>query len=123
MTALFLSILDIFLCPPKVSFENLSLLINSTSSLSFSIIDLMVFDPINIVNFSPRRLRSLSVKMCPLSLSEHICISSTPTNSRFLSIGIDSTVHKKYFALIGIIFSSPVIRATWEGSIFFITLS
>ena len=40
-----------------------------------------------------------------------------------LSIGIDSAVHKKYLAFIGIIFSSPVIRATFELSIFLIILS
>ena len=71
-----------------------------------------------MVSFSPRRFSNLSVKMCPLSLSEHICISSTATNSKFLSIGIDSTVHKKYLALDGIIFSSPVISATFLGSVF-----
>ena len=46
-----------------------------------------------------------------------------PTNSKFLSTGIDSTVHKKYLAFNGMIFSSPVIRATFERSIFSITLS
>ena len=53
----------------------------------------------------------------------HIWISSIPTNSRFFSIGIDSTVQRKYFALEGIIFSSPVISATLFGSVFFFTLS
>ena len=47
--------------------ENLSLFINSISSSNFSIIFLIVFDPISIVIFSPLRFRSLSVKMCPLS--------------------------------------------------------
>ena len=36
---------------------------------------------------------------------------------------MDSTVHKKYFAFNGIIFSSPVIKATLDGWHFFITLS
>ena len=45
------------------------------------------------------------------------------TKSKFLSNGIDSTVHKKYFAFIGIIFSSPVINATLSVFTFFITLS
>ena len=62
--------------------------------------------------------KSLSVKICPLSWSEHIWISSTATNSRCLSIGIDSTVHKKYLALDGIIFSSPVINATLSKLIY-----
>jgi hypothetical protein len=35
-----------------------------------------------------------------------------PTNSKFLSNGIDSTVQRKYLAFIGIIFSSPVIKVT-----------
>ena len=38
------------------------------------------------------------------------------TNSKFLSNGIDSTVHEKYLAFNGIIFSSPVIKATNDGS-------
>ena len=45
------------------------------------------------------------------------------TNSKLLSNGIDSTVQRKYFALIGIIFSSPVIKATFDGSTFLIILS
>tara|TARA_B000000441_G_C21359207_1_gene132276 strand:+ start:348 stop:458 length:111 start_codon:yes stop_codon:yes gene_type:complete len=36
---------------------------------------------------------------------------------------MDSTVHKKYLAFDGMIFSSPVIKATLAGSHFFITLS
>ena len=45
------------------------------------------------------------------------------TKSKFLSNGIDSTVHKKYFAFIGIIFSSPVIKATFDVSTFLVILS
>ena len=83
----------------------------------------MVFEPINIVSLLPRILSSLSVKIWPRSWSAHIWISSTPTNSRSLSIGIDSTVHKKNLASGGIIFSSPVIKATLSTAIFLITLS
>ena len=57
----------------------------------------------------------------PLNIAK--IISSIATKSKFLLIGIDSTVQRKYFALIGIIFSSPVIKATLSTLIFLVILS
>ena len=49
--------------------------------------------------------------------------ASTATKSTSLFFGIDSTVQIKKLAELGIIFSSPVIKATLSAPIFFTHLS
>ena len=73
----------------------------------------MLDEPINNVSRKPLLLIIFSVKLKPLSKSAAIWISSIATNSKSILSGIDSTVQKKYLAEGGIIFSSPVINATF----------
>ena len=72
----------------------------------------MVSAPMNMVSCSPRAFKSRSVNTWPRSGSAHICTSSMPRNETGRLSGIASTVHRKYLAPGGTIFSSPVIKAT-----------
>ena len=72
----------------------------------------MVSAPMNMVSSVPRAPSRRSVNTWPRSGSAHIWTSSMPRKDTRFSIGMDSTVHRKYRARAGTIFSSPVIRAT-----------
>ena len=77
-------------------------------------IDIFLLAPRKTVSSVPLALRILSVKIKPLSGSAANWISSIDTKEKDLSKGIDSTVQKKYLAKGGIIFSSPVTKATFS---------
>ncbi|MAJ96687.1 MAG: hypothetical protein CMN42_04060 [SAR116 cluster bacterium] len=73
---------------------------------------MIVSAPRKTVSSEPLAFRIRSVKIYPLSGSAANWISSIATKANDFSNGIDSTVQQKYFAFGGIIFSSPVTRAT-----------
>ncbi len=69
--------------------------------------------PSNIVSVMLRACSTRSVKKWPRSGSAAICTSSTAQGYTGRSSGIDLTVQTKPRAPGGVIFSSPVISATW----------
>ena len=101
-----------FFCPAQDKRDIRWRTSTSIPGIKFSSTRRMVSAPKSKVSDKPRALRMRSVKTWPRSGSAASCTSSMAKNSTRRSIGIASTVHIKYRALGGVIFSSPVISAT-----------
>ncbi|TDI61948.1 MAG: hypothetical protein E2O92_02065 [Alphaproteobacteria bacterium] len=71
----------------------------------------IVSDPITMVSSRPRAFNSRWVKVWPRSSSAANCISSMARKATSRSSGMLSTVQIQYCGFLGMIFSSPVIRA------------